>query len=74
MRHCKQIWGEYYVLKMDVAKYFQNINKDILYNLLNKRVQDQKLMRLLKEIIYISNVCQYIFKRNRPICKKQTKM
>lgn len=52
MRHCKQIWGEYYVLKMDVAKYFQNINKDILYNLLNKRIQDEKLMRLLKEIIY----------------------
>ena len=52
MLHCKRKWGEYYILKMDVRKYFQNINKDILYNLLNKRIQDEKLMGLLKEIIY----------------------
>ena len=27
MQHCKRIYGEYYIIKMDVLKYFQNINK-----------------------------------------------
>ena len=52
MKHCKRIWGEYYIIKMDVAKYFQSINKSILYRLLNEKIQDEKLMQLLKEIIY----------------------
>ena len=52
MKHCKNIWGEYYILKMDVRKYFQNIDKDILYRILNRKIQDNKLLWLLKEIIY----------------------
>ena len=52
MKHCKRIWGEYYVLKMDVAKYFQNINKQILYSILNNKIEDVKLMDLLSKIIY----------------------
>ena len=55
MKHCKRIWGEYYIIKMDVAKYFQNINKIILYRILNEKIQDEKLMKLLKEIIYSNN-------------------
>ena len=34
MRHCKRVWNNYYIIKMDVAKYFQNIDKQILYNIL----------------------------------------
>ena len=63
------------VLKMDVKKYFRNIDKDILYRILNRKIQDNKLLWLLKEIIYsnegkkslairklhITNVCEYIF-------------
>jgi len=52
MKHCKYIWEEYYILKMDVAKFFQNINKDILYKILTRKIQDKKLLWLLKEIIY----------------------
>lgn len=37
---------------MDVRKYFENINKDILYNILSRKIQDEKLLWLLKEIIY----------------------
>ena len=37
---------------MDVRKYFQNIDKDILYRILNRKIQDNKLLWLLKEIIY----------------------
>ncbi len=37
---------------MDVKKYFENINKDILYRILSKKIQDKKLLWLIKEIIY----------------------
>ncbi len=52
MRHCKQIWGEYYILKMDVKKYFQNINKEKLIQIVSKKIKDKKLMWLINEIIY----------------------
>lgn len=54
MKHCKNIWGEYYILKMDVRKYFQSIDKDILYNILQKKIKDEKLLWLIREIIYSS--------------------
>ncbi len=52
MLHCKRTWGEYYILKMDVKKYFDNINKNILYEILKRKIKDRKLMWLIKEIIY----------------------
>ena len=75
MRHLQRTWGEYYILKMDVRKYFQSIDKDILYRILARKIQDNKLLWLLREIIYsnegkkglairklhVTNVCQYIF-------------
>lgn len=54
MKHCKEIWGEYYILKMDVKKYFQSIDKGILYNIINKKIKDEKLLWLIREIIYSS--------------------
>ena len=54
MKHCKNIWQEYYILKMDVKKFFQNINKDILLNILLRKIKDPKLIWLTKEIIYSS--------------------
>ena len=74
MKHCKVIWNEYYILKMDVRKYFDNIDKDILYNIISRKIQDEKLLAVIKQIIYstegkkgqpirklhITNFCQYI--------------
>ena len=37
---------------MDIIKYFENINKDILYSLLKRKISDEKLLWLLREIIY----------------------
>ncbi len=45
MKHCDRIWGEYYILKMDVAKYFQNVDR---------KIKDEKLMNLVYKIIYSS--------------------
>ena len=52
MKHLERTWKDYYILKMDVRKYFQNIDKDILYRILNRKILDNKLLWLLKEIIY----------------------
>ena len=74
MRKAKTNWDNYYILKMDIAKYFDNINKKILFNILEIKIQDEKLMWLLTKILYsqkiekgleirelyIANVCKYI--------------
>lgn len=52
MRHCNRIWGSYYILKMDVAKYFQNIDKEVLMQILQRKIKDEKLMHVIKTIIY----------------------
>lgn len=52
MRHCRRVWGEYYVLKMDVAKYFQNVNREILLEILERKIKDPKLLDLIYKIVY----------------------
>ena len=52
MKHCKRVWNNYYIIKMDIAKYFQNIDKQILYKIIERKMQDQKLLWLTKEILY----------------------
>lgn len=52
MKHCKVKWNEYYILKMDVAKYFDNINKEILLKIIERKIKDKDLMWLIKEILY----------------------
>lgn len=54
MRHCKRIWNNYYIIKMDVKKYFENINKDILYEILKRKIKDKDVIWITKEIIYSS--------------------
>lgn len=41
----------YYVLKCDIKKYFYNIDRKILYNILKKRIRDKKLLNLTKIIL-----------------------
>ena len=76
MRKCKNKWGNYYIFKMDIAKYFDNINKKILLKIIERKIKDKNILWLIKEILYaqkrekgleirklyISNVCQYISK------------
>ena len=52
MKHCKRVWNNYYIIKMDVAKYFQNIDKAILYSILQRKIKDKKLLWLTREILY----------------------
>lgn len=52
MKHCKRIWKNYYIIKMDVTKYFQNINKNVLYKIIQRKVKDEKLLWLTTQILY----------------------
>lgn len=47
-------YNKYYILKCDVKKYFYNINKDILFNIMKKYIRDKKLLNLTKILIYDS--------------------
>ncbi len=51
MRIAKKSWNEYYILKMDVTKYFQNIDKRILWDILKRKIKDKKLLWLTRTIL-----------------------
>ena len=52
MKHLKRIWNNYYILKMDVRKYFDSINKNILVAILKRKIKDKDLMWLINEILF----------------------
>ena len=47
----KKSYREYYILKMDVRKFFNSIDKKILYEILKKRMKDPKLLWLIRQIL-----------------------
>lgn len=51
MKIVKTNWKDYYIVKMDVTKYFQNIDKRILWNILKRKIKDRKLLGLTREIL-----------------------
>ena len=38
MRKMKRAYRDYYILKMDIRKYFNSIDKKILYKILKRRI------------------------------------
>src|SRR6185295_9782828 len=40
-----------WVLKCDIKKFFASIDQEILLDMLNKRIDDKRIVNLLKEII-----------------------
>ena len=52
MKICKKKYGEYYILKMDVAKYFQSIDKDILMSIIKRKIKDKDVLELIEQTIY----------------------
>ena len=51
MRKYKKRFENYYILKMDVTKYFPNIDKRILWDILKRKIKDKKLLWLTREIL-----------------------
>lgn len=52
MRIMKRNCGEYYIMKMDISKYFYSIDKDILYGIMQKIIKDKYLLWLTRIFIY----------------------
>lgn len=52
MRIMKRKNDSYYVLKCDIKKYFYTIDKDILFNIMKRYIQDKKLLNLTNTLIY----------------------
>lgn len=44
--------NNYYVLKCDIKKFFNNIDKNILFQVMKKYISDKKLLNLTKIIIF----------------------
>jgi RNA-directed DNA polymerase len=61
--------GTKYVLKCDIKKYFDSINHTILFTLLNKKIKDKILLKVLSSLIFngknagipIGNLCSQLF-------------
>lgn len=51
MKKMNQKYGDYYVLKCDIKKFFYSINIDILINILSKKIKDKKLLEFTKLIL-----------------------
>ena len=51
----KKIYNNYYILKMDIKKYFYNIDKFILYNIMSEYISDKLLLNLTHKFIYDNN-------------------
>lgn len=47
MKHCS-----YFILKLDIKKYFYDIDRDILFCIMKKYISDKKLLWLTKLFIY----------------------
>ena len=45
-------YKNFYFIKCDIKKFFYNIDKNILYNILKKRIKDKKLLNLTKKLIF----------------------
>lgn len=50
-RICKQKYGNYYILKFDIEKFFASINKEILKEKLKKRIKDKDAIKIVFDII-----------------------
>lgn len=51
MRKMKRAYRDYYILKMDIRKYFNSIDKRILYKILKRRIKDEKLLWLIRQVL-----------------------
>ena len=48
---CSKCYTNPYVLKMDITKFFENIHRDILYELVKRKIKDKKVLVLTEKIL-----------------------
>ena len=70
---------EIYVLKLDIKKYFYNIDHEILYNMIKKYIKEEDSLKIIKYIISLTNESYvnediYYIKRNMIKYIKKSKL
>ena len=50
-RKCKVKYGQYYILKCDISKFFASINQDILKQKLERKIKDKDALNIVFKII-----------------------
>ena len=43
--------GDWYVLKLDISKYFYRVNHEILINILSRRIKDLQMMGFIRAVV-----------------------
>ncbi len=61
----KYKYDNFYVLKLDISKYFYTVDHEILKRILNDKIKDKEVIKMLNEIIDSTNE-EYV---NETICK-----
>jgi len=51
LRQVSRKSGKWYYLKLDISKYFYRVDHSVLLDILERRIRDERLMRLLERII-----------------------
>lgn len=68
-RYINSINGDVYVLRIDISKYFYNIDHDILFSKLEKRIKDKRALSIIRNIIsltdddYVNKSISYLINR-----------
>lgn len=55
LRACNNIFSNPYVLKMDITKFFENINRDKVYTLVSRKIKDKMVLKLTMDILNSSS-------------------
>ena len=75
LREADKKYEEVWVLKCDISKFFFNINREILFNLIKRKIKDKYFLEFTKKIIfydeekvgipirklYITIFCKYLY-------------
>ena len=48
---CNRKYNDFYILKLDIKKYFESIDKEILKRLIRKRIKEEKSLNIIDIII-----------------------
>ncbi|MBS5858238.1 MAG: RNA-directed DNA polymerase [Clostridia bacterium] len=52
MRKFKRVYGDFWVLKCDISKFFYSIDPYILFNIMKKYISDKELLNFTKLLIF----------------------
>ena len=55
LNNMKRKYNNFYILKIDISKYFYNIDHEILKEILNKKIKDKNALNILYSIIDSTN-------------------